>query len=378
MVYLKRDLKLLISKHKSFINLEKVKYPLFCMNILGRDYAAAYKKTFSKIPKGREVAPDDISIDSFIEDVENFIFMHEEAGEDVFYPIVPFYYIPWAEAIIGCPVFAGKDSFYAKPFIDSWESFNWSINLDVNNEWFSKLIKMTDILTDKFGDIYPIGSSTHLRGPADMMAAALGQSIFPLELYDNPDKIKKFSCLCSDIFIRVAKKLNEIASKAKFSGYVVNNYGIWTENVCQYYQDDSIAFLSPKFYRKFILDSHLKIDKSFVSTLYHVHPVSMFVVNELVNFPNLRIIEINREPEAIGPTVKEMIPYFKKIQKYKKSLLINFADVDFSIDLIEEETELICRELSYRGLCIYGCAKDIDDGFKKSKAIKNIFKKIKK
>ena len=142
MVNLKRDLNLLTSKHKSFINLEKVDCPLFCMNILGRNYAAAYKETFSKIPKGMEVTPDDISIDSFIKDVENFISIHEETGEDVFYPIVPFYYIPWAEAVIGCPVFAGKDSFYAKSFIDSWESFGWSTNLDESNKWYSKLIEM--------------------------------------------------------------------------------------------------------------------------------------------------------------------------------------------------------------------------------------------
>ncbi len=374
MIEIKRNFDEIIERHRAFIERKPVERPLYCVHVIGRGYAEAYKETFSKIPKGIEVEPKHIDISDYIKDVENFIKWHEEAGQDIFYPVAPLLYIPWTEAIIGCPVYKGKDSFYAEPFLKSWEGMPSKIDLSDKNKWFAKLIEMTEILVDTFGKIYPVGSSTHLRGPADMLAAAIGQRQFPLEIYDNPEKIKAFGKVCTEVFIEIARTVNKIASKAKFRGFVVNNYGIWTEKICQYYQDDSVAFLSPKFYKQFIANLHREIDNSFPLTLYHIHPISLFVVDELIDFSNLIIIEINREPLAIGPSVEEMLPVFKKIQESNKALIINFTDIDFSPDLIEKETSLICKNLSYEGLCIYICAEDIKDAYKKTEAVKKIFK----
>ena len=374
MIKVKRNFREIIKRHKSFFNLEPVDRPLFCVYLIGRGYAAVFSNTFKNIPKGTEVRPEDINMEYFINDIEKIINMHEEAGQDIFYPIVPYSYIPWTEAIIGCPIYAGGDSFYAEPFIKNMNEIPEEIDLSMKNRWFKKLIDMKEVLVETFGENYPAGSSTHLRGPADMVAAAIGQNQFPLELYDNPKKIKKFIKICSEAFIEIAKTVNNIASKAKFKGYVVNNFGIYTEEVCQHYQDDAVAFLSPKFYKEFIVDDHLMIDKSFPSTLYHIHPVSLFIVDELVDFPNLRIIEVHREPLAVGPSFEEMLPAFKKIQDKNKALLINFTDIDFSPELLEKEVGLACKHLSPKGLCIYICAEDIEDGYKKTEAIKKVFK----
>ena len=379
MIIIKRNFEKIISSHKSYINLENVDKPLLCIFILGTDYAAKYKEIFKNIPKNIEIKPEDLPpLNDYIKDVEDNILRHEVVGEDFFYSVAPFIpFIPWMEAITGCPIYASKDSFYTRPFIKNWDDFNWEIDLSENNKWLSKLLKMTEGLTKKFGDKYPITSSTHLRGPADMMTAALGPNNLPLEMYDNPEKIKKLSRMYTEVFITVAKKLNEITSKAKFEGYVTPIYGIWTKDICQYYQDDSASILSPKFYKEFILNNELNIDKSFLSTIYSVHGDNMKVVDELINFPNLKIIQTHREISVeLNPTMKEMIPIFKKIQKHKKALIINFTDIDLSIDLIEEETELVCKELSYNGLCIFICVKDIEDGAAKSEVVKRVFKRI--
>jgi len=373
MVTIRRDLKEIAKRHKDFIDRKPVKRPLYCVNVLGKGYAAMYEKTFSKIPKGIAMKPEDIDMDAYISDVEKFLDWHEEAGFDFFYPVTPYFFIPWIEAIIGCPIFAGKDSFYAEPFLFNWDDMPPKIDLSSKNRWFVKLCEMTEILVDTFGSNYPIASSTHFRGPADMASAAIGQKQYPLELFDNPEKLKKFGSICTDAFIEAARTVNEIASRAGFKGYVVNNYGIYSEKVLQYYQDDAVAFLSPKFYREFIVSDHLRIDKSFASTLYHIHPVSMFVADELVRFPNLKIIEVNREPLAIGPSLEDMLPVFKKIQENGKSLLINWTDIDFTPELLEKEVGLACDYLSYEGLCVYVCAENIEDAYKKTDAVKKIF-----
>jgi len=374
MIEIKRDLNKIIDRHKSFTELAPVDRPLYCVNVIGRGYAAVYDATFGAIPKNREVRPEDIDINSYIKDTANFISWHEQAGADMFYPVVPFSYIPWMEAVAGCPIYAGKDSFYAEPFLKSADDIPDSIDLSEKNAWFAKLLEMSQALVSSFGEVYPMGSSTHLRGPADMMAAAIGQKQFPLELYDNPDKLKKLGKVCTRAFIEVARALNAIAAKAKFGGFIVNNFGIYTEEVCQYFQDDAVAFLSPKFYREFILEDHRTIDASFGQTLYHIHPISLFVAGELVSFANLKIIEINREPLAIGPSLEEMLPVFKKIQDSGKALVINFTDIDFSPELIEKEVRLACDNLAYEGLCIYICVENTKDGLRKTEAAKEVFK----
>ena len=374
MVQIKRDLAGMAKRHKDFIERKPVKRPLYSVTVMGRGYAAVYDKTFSKIPKGVAIKPEDIDMQSYIQDVEKLLGWHEEAGFDMFYPVTPYFFIPWIEAIIGCPIFAGRDSFYAEPFLKSWDEMPDKIDLSAKNKWFVKLCEMTEILVDTFGNYHPVASSTHLRGPADMASAAIGQKQYPLELFDNPEKLKKLGIICTDAFIEVARTVNGIASKAKFKGYVVNNYGVYTEEVMQYYQDDAVAFLSPKFYKEFIVGDHLRIDKSFPSTLYHIHPVSMFVSDELVKFPNLRVIEINREPVAIGPSLEDMLPVFKQIQENGKSLLINWTDIDFSPELIEKEVALACNNLSHEGLCIFVCAENVEDAFVKTRAVEKVFK----
>jgi len=370
----KRDFKQIIKRHQAFVSCQEVDRPLFCINVMGRNFARAYKNTFGNIPTFRELEPEDIRLEDYIKDVDNFINWNEEAGIDFFYPVVPYFYIPWTEAIIGCPIFAGKDSFYAEPFIKEWVDFTGEVDLSENNRWLKKMVEMKSALVDYLGDRYPIGSSTHLRGPADMMAAALGQKEFALELYDNPDKLKEMSRIYTEAFIKIARIENDIAKKSRFNGYIVNNYGIWTEKICQYFQDDSIAFLSPKFYKDLILENHLLIDRSFFSTLYHIHPVSLFIVDELVKFPNLRIIEIHREPEAIGPSTEEMLPAFKKIQESGKAVLINYTDIDFNSDFIEKEIKIACDNLSYRGLCISIWAADVEDARGKIEAAGRVIK----
>ena len=373
MVQIKRNFEEMISRHKAYFEMKPVKRSLYGVTIMGRGYAEAYSNTFSKIQKKVEVKPGDIDLESFIKDVEKFLKWHEEAGFDFFYPISPFSYIPWIEAIIGCPIFAGKDSFYAEPASGCWPDVPDKIDLSEKNKWFAKLLEMTEALVNEFGGHVPIASSTHLRGPADMMSAAIGQRQYIFEIFDNPQKLRKLGNICTEAFIETATTVNQIVSKAKFKGYVTNNFGVYTEKVCQHYQDDAVAFLSPKYYKEFILEKHIEIDESFDSTLYHVHPISMFVVDELVRFPRLKIIEINREPVAIGPAMKDMIPVFKKIQENKKAVVAHFPDIDFAPELIEQEVALICQNLSYEGLFINVCAENVEDALLKTERIRKSF-----
>lgn len=370
-IKIKRDLNDLLYRNKAFLNRYEVDRPLVGIHIWDPKFRKLYKETNKAIPEKGEVKPDAIITENFLKDISRIIAMNENIGGDLFWSIAPYIYIPWMEAIIGCPIYSSETTFYSKPFIDDWDDFyNKEIDLSRNNKWLSKLLELQSTLVEYLGDSYPISSSALLRGPVDMVSAALGQTRMPLELYDNPEKVGETYSLYANVFINVAKLQNEIASKSKFGGYTVNAYGIWTPSVCQYLQDDAMTFLSPKFYKRLVLKNHIKIVNSFDSIFYHVHPVSLFVIDELLNMEKVCIIEVNREPETTGPSIKELLPTFKKIQENNKCLLVNFTQGAVGLDLFKEEIGIICKNLSYKGLCIYAMADDVEDGIKKMSIIK--------
>ena len=122
----------------------------------------------------------------------------------------------------------------------------------------------------------------------------------------------------------------------------------------------------------FIFEEHLKISKSFGSTFYHLHPISLFIIDRLLALPNLDVIEINREP--VGPPIEELIPSLKLIQDHDKSLLINFTSIDFSTELIEGEVKTLCHNLSMRGLGIFISVENVNDGIKKINTVNKVLR----
>jgi hypothetical protein len=370
MVKTQRDLADLFRRNEAFIARTVTDRPLVGVHIWDREYRKMYRETNRTIPERGQVKPENIETERFLKDVERLLDMNEAVGGDLLWPVVPYVYIPWMEAIIGCPIHANENTFYATPFIDSWDDFHETA-LE-GNRWLAKLLELQVALVRELGDRYPVSSSSHLRGPADMMAAALGQTRLPLECYDNPDKVATMCAEYGRVFVAVARMQNEIAAKSGFGGSTVNGYGVWTPRACQYMQDDAMAFLSPQIYEKLVRAEHARIARSFDSVFYHVHPVSLFVLDELLKIPNLTMLEINREPEAIGPSVRELLPVFRKTQESGKSLLVNFTQSAVRLEVFEEETALLCESLPFRGLGIYVMADDVEDGKRKMQIIRRI------
>ncbi len=360
-----------IGAHNSFVARREMARPLIGVHIWDREYRKMYRDTNAVIPAEGEVRPEQIDTERFLRDVERLLSMNEQIGGDLYWPVVPYVYIPWMEAIIGCPIYSTENTFYANPCIESWSDFHEDPDLS-DNKWFAKLLELQKALVQKIGGSYPLSSSSHLRGPVDMMAAALGQTRLPLECYDNPEKIQAMCASYSRLFLNVAHMQNEITATAGFGGSTVNGYGVWTPEVCQYVQDDAMAFLSPAIYTEFVAANHAAIARGFPSIFYHLHPVSLFVLDQLLAMENMTILEINREPEAIGPSIRELLPAFKKTQESGKCLLINFTQGAVGMELFEQEVELICDTLPNKGLSIYVMAEDAEDGARRMGILRTV------
>ncbi len=371
MIAPRRNLPELFRRNEAFVRGQATDRPLVGIHVWERQFRRMYRETNRTIAENGEVRPGDIHVDLFLKDIERLLAVNERIGGDLFWPVVPYVYIPWMEAIVGCPIHAIENTFYASPCVESWDRFSPRVGLE-GNPWLEKLLELHRALLRELGDTYPVSSSSHLRGPVDMMAAALGQTRLPLEYYDNPDRVRTMGAAYSTVFVEVATVQNRLAAEGRFGGFTVNGYGVWTPRVCQYLQDDGMAFLSPGIYRDFIVGEHRRIAGSFDSVFYHVHPVSLFILDELLTFGNLSILEINREPEAIGPSIRELLPAFRRTQASGKALLVNFTQGAVGMKRFEEEVALLCDELPFRGLCLYVMADDEDDGMRRMDIIRKV------
>jgi hypothetical protein len=78
----------------------------------------------------------------------------------------------------------------------------------------------------------------------------------------------------------------------------------------------------------------------------------MFLLKDILEVKEIKCFEINNDDG--GPPIKEMIPYFKMVQKAGRPLLIRGS---FTID----DIKLLMKSLEPRGLFIYIIVKSIED-----------------
>lgn len=321
-----------------------------------------YKKAVEKLSFWDQslVTPEALNPKDFLVDIDRLFWEHEQTGDDLIWAATPLIGFPWMEAIVGCSIRACSDSFWAEPYIQTWEQIN-NISFSSKNKWFQKILEFKEVFIEHSRGRYPVATSpSPMRGPGDMMGASLGQERLCLELYDNPGMVKKLASIYTDIWIQVNKI--QIKKTPKFlNGYVVAYYNIWTPDFCQYDQEDALDYFSPHFFEEVLLEQHRRIYNSFPYPLFHLHPHSLYCLPNLYKIESLRIIEINKD--LYGPSISELLPTLKRVQKHKPLLIWG--------DLARDEIRQLLSELSPRGLCIYPVVKTVEEG-------RTLLKKIRK
>jgi len=348
-----RDYDEIIHRNRAFVNMEPVERPLLGMHIGSEMPLELYRKA-SKIlssSKGSKIVPEAINPRDFLDDYDRLFSEHEEVGDDLFWSASPLVGFPWMEAIVGIPVYASSATYWTAPCLNSWGEIN-EITFSFKNKWFQKLLEFKEVLIEHIKGRYPVATSfVPVRGPGDIMGAALGQQRLCLEFYDNLENVKKLASIYTDIWVKVAKA--QVNQTPKFyNGYVLPWYNIWMSGYCQYIQEDSLAYFSPKFYREILLKNHIKMINSFEYSFMHLHTDGLYCLNDLYKMENLKIIDVIRDMG--GLSIFELLSTLKEVQRYKPLLIWG--------DLTREEIKEFLNTLSPKGLCIYPVVKTLEEG----------------
>jgi len=192
-----RDYDEIICRNRAFVNMEPIDRPLLGVYIGSEMPLELYKKAsevFSSF-KGSVVIPEAINPRDFLDDYDRLFLEHEQVGDDLIWSASPLPGFPWMEAIVGIPVYASSATYWTAPYLNDWSKLD-EISFSFENKWFQKLLEFKEVLIEHARGRYPVATSfVPVRGIGDIMGAALGQEKLVLELYDNPENVKKLASL---------------------------------------------------------------------------------------------------------------------------------------------------------------------------------------
>lgn len=214
-----------IVRHKKFWFHEKSDRPLLECYI-GLYASDNLPSTMESLPNGK-LLPENIDTDAFLKDCDYLYEVHREINDD--YPFVgsPIFFIPWMEAIMGCPIISSRNSIWAQKCIDNINSWSWDTQLLYNNLWLNKLLEIMKSLIKHSNGKYTL-SNTMMRGPLDILAAMRGIDKLLLDFFDYAQKVKEALAFCTDVFVKVGKAQLDMIPDSKngyMPGHGVSGYG---------------------------------------------------------------------------------------------------------------------------------------------------------
>lgn len=253
--------------------------------------------------------------------------------------IAPLTGFPWMEAILGCPIFSSDDGMnvWAEPITDHVKYME-RFDPQASNPWLEKLSEFTEYLVRMAKNRVPVNILI-MRGIIDLLSAMMGAESMSLELYDHPDKVKKWANYLSELWIRVIKAQLEIIPE--FHGYYWS-MGLGFSQGCAVFQEDASALLSPEMYGRIIFLSDKQIFDAFPYTIMHLHSSSLHILDFLLDAQGPSVIQIGVDP---GSSIQELIPVLSKVQQHKPLYL---SLVNSSTEEIQE----VIDSLPARGIIL--------------------------
>jgi DNA-binding FadR family transcriptional regulator len=328
-----------LALHRAFWAREKQPRPLASFRVGDFFFSRHFQAAQALLEPDRLITPEMLDVTAFLPDYERMFQESEAIGQDGFWTAEPFTGIPWMEAILGCPIRAGRESFTSRPWLSSPAEALEKVSFDPENPWLKKYVEFTAALVTQSRSRFPVGMPI-MRGPTDMLGALLGQQEMVLALMmEDPEVMHRLVERVTAAFLSVLKAQRRLVP-AFHGGTALGFYHVWAPGPSIWFQDDLSAILSPRLYREFFLVAARRILAGHPYTAVHLHPASFFILDELLALKELKVVEVNKD--IGGPSVREMLPVLSKIMQTRGLILWG--------DLTIEDLETVRRHLPCRGL----------------------------
>jgi hypothetical protein len=245
---------------------------------------------------------------------------------------------------------ASRNSFWAEACVRDWSDWRWPESY-IDNPWTQKLLELMDLLAAHAAGRYQV-APTLMRGPSDILAAMRGGAALVMDLMDQPENVRpaidEAARLWSDL--ATAQLAHILPSR---EGYVAGAAALrtWAPDKVLWLQEDAMALLSPKLYRKHFLPADRYLSDSFTCVAFHLHGSALWAIDELVQLPGVDVLELNFEDARCD--VEGTFAGWRKIQRHKPVVLWRRGGPDFEIWL-----QRVLKELPAAGVSVQVSAQD--------------------
>jgi hypothetical protein len=327
-----------IERYNAFWNRAGVKRPLVGFTFVGwfplGEFTACKSWSSSKY-----LTPDMIAPEDFMEDHLRLLREGESVDDDLLRGACPtqvaVFFLPGA---LGCKARILPETILGVEQHLSWDEA-LAVRLDRQDPWFRKYLEFAQALVAQSQGLFPVSHAPEL-GPTDLHAMLRGHNESILDLIDEPEKSAELLARLGEIFCEFTEELWKRVPLFH-GGYFDALYSLWSPGPIIRMQEDATAVYSPELYRKYVQPVDRKLASHFASSFIHLHSTSMFLLDAFLEIEEIRCFQINND--ASGPPVKEMLCYFRKVQKAKRPLLIRGS-------FKQEEMQLLMDSLEPRGL----------------------------
>ena len=258
--------------------------------------------------------------------------------DDYIRGVKPVYPVACMESVIGCPIYAGDTSCFARPY-DSVSDIDAS-SMQAWENVLGSVLKREAVLA---GDRLP-ALQLHLRGVVDMIAAYWGEERMCLSMFDNPSSIHSLSAEFAARYVEMAS--SGIDSRPEWRGGYVSHWGLYSPEPILDYQVDATSILSRSQYDEFFLEVDRDILSRFPRSVVHLHACGLHIAPSIAAISKSRAIEINLDREAGAFRIDEIIDVMKLLQKSEVRVILNG-------ELSDSEADRITEALSPAGLAIF-------------------------
>lgn len=346
--------------HRAFWAREQQSRPLASLRVGDFFFARHFQAALPLLEPEKPITPEMLIVSEFFSDYEHMFRQAEDLGQDGFWTGEPFTGIPWMEAILGCPIRGGRESFTSRPWLSSPEEALEKVHFNPQSPWLGKYLEFTAALAAQSRGRYPVGMPI-MRGPTDILGALMGQQKMVVALMEaDPEVMHRLIERITRAFLAVIEAQRRL-TPSFYGGAALGFYHIWTPGTAIWFQDDLSSLLSPSLYRQFFLDSARLILAGHDHTAVHLHANSFFILDELLTLDNLKAVQVNKD--ISGPGVKQMLPVLTKIMQTRRLILWG--------DLTVEDLELIRQNLPCRGLALHVVAPTPEEARVRLEYIRN-------
>jgi len=330
-------------KHLDFWNLTEVEHPLIGFTVGAGSDSWSYwqdNKAVSAILSKKQIFPEDLRPEDFVDDQLNYLESTEVIKDDVCRTAMPLASIPWMEAILGCPVFASGASMKSGKILENAASLN-PLPFNPDNPWVVCYLKFIEVYAEAFGNRFPVAQSV-IRGPSDLACALLGAEEATMALATEPQEMQ---ILLDHVTAQLIDFLNyQLAYLPQFrEGYVIGQYEIWAPEPAIRFQEDFSVMYSPQLYSDYLKPLDEKLAEVAPYNLIHLHSSSLFLIDRFLEIAHIKAFQVTKDPG--GTQLSDMMPALQKIQRAGKPLIVK-GQFD------QADLEQIRNQLSVRGLCI--------------------------